>query len=499
MEIGTYIHQNLTSELSGNIVDLCPVGALTSKPYQFKGRPWELKNVESIDLSDGVGSNIRIDTRGNELMRVLPRMNNAINEEWISDKTRHAVVDGSQSQRLDYPLKKDTNWGQISWQKMLSDLTDEISCRDGNEVAFYIDSGSTDLETMSLVKDLAQRIGCPNVFTYSGVHGSIGLDPTFRSDYTCDFTKLEQADVCLLVGVNPRKEAAMLNVRLRRRVLKGELLLASVGLSEHLTYPVAHLGSTSSVLLQILEGRHTFCKVLAVANSPVVLLSAEGNCQLVSAIQQAMSHFLPNASVQVLHGTANGAGALDLGISHLYGFSGHYKLVYVLGGLASANHQLRNVLASAHCVIYQGSHGQNLPNLKYVVPAAASAIEKQGLFVNTEGRVQETKVAVTFAKEDWKILRALISSFNEYGRRSLQEIRGRLISEVVPHVGKMHDSSITSLRSTRTKPMTVRWLNHNLVPAVLNFYQTDSFSSASKVMADCTKMIRENSHNYTRK
>src|SRR4030081_627878 len=268
MEITTYLESALTSELQGNLVDICPVGALTSKPYAFAARPWELGKTQSIDVMDGIGSAIRVDTRGREVMRILPRVNEAVNEEWISDKTRH-VVDGLRTQRLDRPYIRDN--GQL-YRASWSDAFDAIAARtgrsDGRRIG-AIAGGLAAVEEMFALKDLLTRYGSVNL----AVKGGDAFDPNIgRASYIFNpgIAGIEQADALLIVGSNPRKEAAVLNARIRKRWRSGQLKIGLIGAKADLTYAYDYLGAGKDSLSDLAAGKHSFADVLKGAKNPIL-------------------------------------------------------------------------------------------------------------------------------------------------------------------------------------------------------------------------------------
>lgn len=272
MEIGTYVSKAIKSEMSGNLVDLCPVGALTSKPYAFTARPWELKRTESIDVMDGLGSNIKVDTRGNEVMRIVPRLNDDINEEWISDKTRFAS-DGLKNQRLTTPLlKKGNDFVPVSWPDALQAVSEALKGTDPEHVA-AIAGQLSDAESLVALKDLLNKFNSDNLYVESNLDVADGLTD-IRSNYTLNssIAGIEEADVLLLVGTNPRHEAPILNTRIRKSYLHNGLQLGVVGEKGELNYDAEHIGLDASSLDKLLSGEHPFSKTLTNAKKPMLLL-----------------------------------------------------------------------------------------------------------------------------------------------------------------------------------------------------------------------------------
>jgi NADH dehydrogenase (ubiquinone) Fe-S protein 1 len=272
MEIGTYVAQSISSEMSGNIIDLCPVGALTSKPYAFTTRPWELKKTESIDVLDAVGSNIRVDSRGPEIMRILPRLNDDINEEWISDKARF-TYDGLRRQRLDTPLAKQGNeFVPISWPDALNKIANALRNAEGDEIQ-GVAGQLADAESLVCLKDLVNKFDSDNLIIESLKTIPSGLSD-FRSNYTFNRTiaGLEDADVLLLVGTNPRHEAPIINTRIRKSFLHNGLEIGLVGEKGNLNYKFDHVGTKSTDIEKILDGSHPFSKTFLKAKRPMIIL-----------------------------------------------------------------------------------------------------------------------------------------------------------------------------------------------------------------------------------
>lgn len=274
MQIGTYVEKTVSSEMSGNIIDLCPVGALTSKPYAFTARPWELKKTESIDVLDAVGSNIRVDSRGAEVMRILPRINDDINEEWISDKTRFAY-DGLRTQRLTKPLiKVNGAFVPATWPEALEKIADAMSKVNGSEMS-AVSGQLTDAESLVVIKDLFNKLDSENLFL-EGAHGiPAGLNDV-KSNFTliASINGLEDADVLLLVGTNPRHEAPIINTRIRKAYLRNNLDIGLIGELPSLNYNVEHIGENLSDLDSLISGKHPFSKKLSEAKKPLILLGS---------------------------------------------------------------------------------------------------------------------------------------------------------------------------------------------------------------------------------
>ncbi len=277
MEIGTYIERALTSELSANIIDLCPVGALTSKPYAFVARQWELRKTESIDVLDAVASNIRVDSRGSQVLRVLPRLNEDVNEEWISDKTRFAV-DGLARRRLDRPyVRRDGKLVEAEWHEAFAAIAARVKGTPGASIA-AIAGDLADCESMLALKELMSAFGSPHLDCRQD---GAALDPSCRAGYLFNTTiaGIERADACLLIGTNPRREAAIVNARLRKRWLQGGFKIAAIGPEPDLTFPVTTLGADPATLRALVEGGHPWAETLGTAKYPMLILGQGALCR----------------------------------------------------------------------------------------------------------------------------------------------------------------------------------------------------------------------------
>lgn len=420
MQIGTYLEKNLDSELSGNVIDLCPVGALTSKPYAFRARPWELKPVESIDVLDALGSAIRVDARGMEVMRVIPRLNDNVNEEWINDKTRFAC-DGLKTQRLTMPLiRHDDKFLPATWEQALSEIASahERLAPKGDEIK-AIAGHLVDAESLVALKDLFNNLGSENL-TLDQPLGNLppahGID--IRSNYLFNSTILgvEEADAILLVGTNPRHEAAVLNARIRKQWLRSDLEIALVGENFESTFEYSHLGADATALKSALAG--PFSKKLLAANRPMIVLgSAIAEHPDGKAMFEMVGTFIDKNASKFLTPEWNGYNVLQRAASRSAAYDVGFvppspetakttpKMVWLLG----ADEITEADIPKGAFVIYQGHHGDTGAQYADVVLPGAAYTEKSGTYVNTEGRVQFTRAATStpgVAREDWKIVRA---------------------------------------------------------------------------------------------
>ncbi|XP_028784759.1 NADH dehydrogenase [ubiquinone] iron-sulfur protein 1, mitochondrial isoform X2 [Neltuma alba] len=462
-EIGTYVEKLMTSELSGNVIDICPVGALTSKPFAFKARNWELKGTETIDVTDAVGSNIRIDSRGPEVMRIVPRLNEDINEEWISDKTRFCY-DGLKRQRLNDPMIRgpDGRFKAVSWRDALA-VVAEIAQQIRPEEIVGIAGRLSDAESMMALKDLINRMGSDNVWCEG-----IGVDTNadLRSGYLMNtgIAGLEKADVFLLVGTQPRVEAAMVNARIRKTVKATQAKVGYIGPPTDFNYDHKHLGTGPQTLIEIAEGRHPFSKTLSNAKNPCIVVGGgvferkdkDAVFAAVEAIAKNGNVVRPDwngLNVLLLH--AAQAAALDLGlVPRSEKCLESAKFVYLMG---ADDVNLEQIPKDAF-VVYQGHHGdKGVYRANVILPASAFS-EKEGTYENTEGCVQQTLPAVPTvgdARDDWKIIRAMSEVAGlRLPYDSISAIRAR-IKTVAPNLVHMDEREPAAF-SSLLNPMSLR-------------------------------------------
>ncbi|XP_065338724.1 NADH-ubiquinone oxidoreductase 75 kDa subunit, mitochondrial [Cloeon dipterum] len=509
MQIGTYVEKMFLSELSGNIIDLCPVGALTSKPYSFTARPWETRKTDSVDVLDALGSNIVVSTRTGEVLRILPRLNEDINEEWLSDKSRFAC-DGLKRQRLVTPMLKNSKGELVSveWEDALISVAKALKSAPGDKIA-AIAGGLVDAEALISLKDLLNRLGSESLNTEETfpLDGS-GTD--LRSNYLLNdkIAGIEEADLVLLVGSNPRYEAPLLNSRLRKGYLHHELDIAVVGPKIDLNYEYELLGDSGDVLKQLASGQHPFSKKLAAAKRPMLILGSEqlkreDGAAILSLCQQIAHSASSGAPAEwkvlnILQRVASQVAALDLGYTPGVAKirANPPKVLFLLG--ADEGTITRADLPKDAFIIYQGHHGDAGASIADAVLPGAAYTEKQATYVNTEGRAQETLVAVTapgMAREDWKIIRALseiVGARLPYD--NLDEIRNRL-EEVSPNLvryGEAEGANFVAQARELSKlvkggvsstPLDVR------LKKLEDFFMTDSISRASPTMAKCVQAV----------
>ena len=502
MEITTWVERALGSEISGNVIDLCPVGALNSKPYEYRARTWELRKTESIDVTDAVGCNIRVDARGSEVMRILPRLNENVNEEWISDKARFSV-DGLKRRRLDVPMVRHAaKLHPAGWNEAFSAIRTRLAGVAPEKVAFIL-GDLVDCETMVLVRELAERLGTPHVDCRQDC---AALDASSRAGYLFNTTiaGIDKADACLLVGTNPRWEAPIVNTRLRKRWRAGGFKIGRIGAVHPLTYPVEELGAGPETLAALARGELAFADVLRQAQNPMLILGmgalarpdgaavlnlAAGLVQDLGLIKDGWNGF------NVLHTAAARVGGLDLGLVPGQGGrdvagildgarSGEIEVVFLIGADEVDTGRLGDAF-----VIYQGHHGDRGAHAADVILPGATYTEKNASWVNTEGRLQRGKLAVFppgEAKEDWKILRALSEALNrKVPLDTLSQVRARMAELAAPlnAIDRVEPAAWGEFGASG--PLE----RHAFTSPIGDFYLTNPISRASTVMAECSRLF----------
>lgn len=507
-EITTYLESAMTSELQGNVIDLCPVGALTSKPYAFKARPWELTKTEGVDVMDAVGSAIRIDTRGREVMRIMPRLNEAVNEEWISDKTRF-IWDGLGSQRLDKPFIREA--GKLrpaSWQEAFGLIAKRVKANSPKHVG-AIAGDLASVEDMYALKGLMQAIGSPN---FDCRQDSTVLHPRDgRASYLFNSTieGIEDADALLIIGSNPRHEAAILNARIRKRWRMGEFPIAVIGEQKDLAYDYDYLGAGPDSLNELSTGKSAFLKTMKNAERPMIIIGQGALTREDSAgILGAIAKLAVDTGViaenwngfNILHTAASRVGGLDIGfVPEDGGLNTRQMLASASKGelltmfLAGADEIDLEALGSSF-VVYVGTHGDKAAHRADVILPSATYTEKSGTYVNTEGRVQYTPRAAFppgDAREDWAIYRALSDVL---GRKlpfdSLEQLRAKLYGEF-KYMAAIDEISLNeSGQIEKLIKKTSAIKSDAFIGPVSDFYLTNPIARASKVMAECSQLAK---------
>ena len=508
MEITTYLERGMFSNLSGNVVDLCPVGALTSKPYAFVARPWELTKTPSIDVMDAVGSAIRVDARGREVLRILPRENEAINEEWISDKARH-VWDGLRTQRIDRPyVRRDGKLEPTSWDEAFRLIAGKLKGLDGKRLG-AIAGDLAACEEMFALKLLAERLGSPNIDCRQD---GAKLDPTLgRATYVFNSTieGIDRADAFLVVGTNPRREAPVLNARILKRIRQSQARppVGLIGEEADLTYAYDYLGAGPETLAKVADGSHSFLKKLEGAERPILMVGqaalarTDGAAVLALAAKAAMTMgaIKPGWNgFNILHHAAARVGGLDIGFVPDDGgldvegmldaaSAGKLDVVYLLGADEIDMERLGNAF-----VIYQGSHGEQGAHRADVILPGAAYTEKSAIYVNTEGRPQMTARAVFppgEAREDWKIIRALSGVLGKpLPFDSATELRAKLF-EAHPHLALLdlvEPADSAAVERLAQKP--ARADKERFGHAIDDYYLTNPIARASAIMANLSAL-----------
>lgn len=509
MQVGTYVEKMFLSELSGNVIDLCPVGALTNKPFAFTARPWETRKTESVDVLDALGSNIVVSTRTGEVLRILPRLNEDINEEWLSDKSRFAC-DGLKRQRLVAPMIKNEN-GELEtaeWEDALV-AVGKAMLRAGDQTA-AVAGGLADAESLVALKDLLNRIGGEALCTeHTFPQDGSGTD--LRSSYLLNnkIAGIEDADLILLIGTNPRFEAPLLNARIRKTYIHKECDVALLGPKVDLTYDYEHLGDDTATLKKLASGQHPFNKKLSAAKNPMIILGGQqfgrqDAAAILAAVQQ-LSHSLTTALnnkewkvLNILQQVASQVAALDIGykpgVSEIR--ENPPKCLFLLG--ADEGTITRADLPKDCFVVYIGHHGDQGASMADAVLPGATYTEKQGTYVNTEGRAQQTLQAISspgMARVDWKILRALSEVIGKpLPYDDLNAIRQRL-TEVSPNLtryGSAEDANYFAQATELSKSVKSQLASTPLdvkLKELQDFFMTDAISRASPTMAKCVQAV----------
>nr|MBX2834168.1 molybdopterin-dependent oxidoreductase [Micavibrio sp.] len=498
-EIGTFIDQLVQTELSGNLIDICPVGALTSKPYAFKARSWELRKTETVDVIDAVGSNIRMDVKGREVMRVLPRLNEEVNEEWISDITRFSY-DGLARGRLDRPWIKDADSGKLkeaSWDEAFALIAEKLAPLKGDEIAGLV-GDLVEVESIVAFKDLLGKLGSPNMDCRTD---GARFDVSKRAGYLFNSTiaGIDEADAIMIIGCNPRREATMINARIRKAQYERQVPVGLVGEEADLTYPYTYVGSDLAALEKMVKDHKKSMK----AEKPMWIIgsgvfeSADGE-----AIHNRLYELAQDLGIvkdgwngfNVLHRAASRVGALEAGFVPQDGGKdfteilvgtrdGSIKALYMIG---ADEFEARSQVGWQCFTIYQGHHGDaGAARADVVLPGCAYS-EKDGLYINTEGRVQYARRAASppgEAKEDWKILRALSEKLGQTLPYDTQvQLYERMMSEF-PHFGygDQIKASEWSAFGTKGKLGKVEFTS-----PTFDYFRANAITRASSTMLKCS-------------
>ena len=483
MEITTFLENTIESEMSGNVIDLCPVGALTSKPYSYEARPWELNKVETIDVMDAVGSNIRMDSKGWEVKRVLPRINDEINEEWISDKTRYAC-DGLLNNRIDAPyIKKDGKFKEVSWKEALSFINQNLENKKtfGGLVGQFVD-----LETSYAFKKLFKNVFNSELVDFRQKDILFDTSNTFNFKFNTTISKIDEADFILLVGANPRLEATIISSRIRKAVKSG-CKVFSIGDPGDQHYKFKVIGNNISILDDLVFGNISESKLLKEAKNPVIIigesvLKSEISKNVISSVQTLLKDINKLDSFNILHQSASNVGSLILGLQ-----TENLQKVYDADVLYLLNADEVNIdKKNNQFIIYQGSHGGENSKIADVILPGAAYSEKNGSFVNLEGRVQRSYKASYppgFAKEDFEIFNDIAKSKgSNHGYSSFENLREEMISEhkSLGIYDEIQPSDIENLKIERHIKK-----DHLIEINNVDYYQTNIVARSSQTMNEC--------------
>tara|TARA_B100001059_G_scaffold99219_1_gene98844 strand:+ start:4775 stop:6826 length:2052 start_codon:yes stop_codon:yes gene_type:complete len=501
MQITTYLEKSMESELSANVIDLCPVGALTSKPYAFEARPWELKKTESVDVLDAVGSNIRVDTYNWEVKRILPRLNNDINEEWISDKTRYSC-DGLLKQRLDVPyVKKENKLQKSNWDEALDLLIKKIKEVQPNEIAGHV-GDMINMENALGFKKLFNLLKSNNL-EFREKKFYINSSEKINYIFNSSINGIEQSDLILLIGTNPRHEASMLNARIRKSFVQKKVPIFSIGDPGDLTYEYKIISDKTDEVKKIINNESELSKKILSAKNPIIIIG-ESVLELESGkyIFEEIKNFLIQNNkiskewnpLNILIQNASTVGLLDLKIipdqkENNFTFFNNlenkkFKLLYLLG---SDNLDFKK---DNEFVVYQGSHGDRGAEIADIVLPSATYTEQEGLYENLEGRVQECKKAsypIGEALEDWKIFNRIIKKMGLNDTTNFDQLRKEVLNSI-PNFSELNELP-KNLESTNSK-IESNFVSEKIIIRELDYYFTNSISRSSKTMSEC-RQIRQ--------
>ena len=491
MQITTYLEKAMESELSANVIDLCPVGALTSKPYVFEARPWELKKTETIDVMDAVGSNIRVDTYGWEVKRVLPRINEEINEEWISDKTRYAC-DGLKNQRLDIAyFKKKNKFEKISWNESYQKIFDKISNTSSEKIA-GITGDMTNMESLFAIKEFFEKtIKSKNLDSRSE---NYYVNSSNRSNYIFNskIAGIEETDLIILVGTNPRYEATILNSRIRKAYLNNNIDIFSIGDVGELTYPYVVIDNSTKVINEIINNEHILSDLIKKSQKPMIILG-QSLLKMKSAsyvFEELKKYLLTNNkindewnSLNILSNNASTVGAYDLELlsskngknDTLEKIKKNEFDVIFLFGQENLKFKKKNEF-----IIYIGSHGDRGAEMADVILPSAAYTEQDGYFTNLEGKLQKAYKASYppgEAKEEWQIINELAASIK---RKNLYINKEELVNSMINYLNLHKDKNFDI--------PTYEFINESIHVDDLDYYHSNSIARASKTMNECKNL-----------
>ena len=490
MEISTFLEKTVESEMSGNVIDLCPVGALTSKPYSYEARPWELNKVETIDVMDAVGSNIRVDTKGWEVKRVLPRINEEINEEWISDKTRYAC-DGLLNNRIDTPyIKNKGKYQAVSWNEAIKFINQ--NSKDKKDYGGLIGQ-LVDLETSYAFKELFKNLYNSKLVDFRQKDILFDTSEEFNFTFNTSINKIDQCDFILLIGCNPRLEATIVNYRIRKAVNSG-CKVYSIGDPGEQNYNYKIIGNNISLLDDLIHDKILESSVLKDAINPAIIIGESAlksniSNYIISSVKTLLNKINKLNGFNILHQSASNVGSLKLGLQ-----TKNLKKVYNSEFLYLLNSDEVSINKKENqFIIYQGSHGGENSTIADVILPSSSYVEKNGSFVNLEGRVQKSYKASYppgFAKDDWEIFINIAESNNtDLGFKNFDDLRKKMLDEY-PSLGeynKLPDLNCNNLEVDNQKKK-----DFQLMVNQIDYYQTNIIARSSKTMHDCKNIKTKN-------
>ena len=492
MQITTYLEQSMQSELSANVIDLCPVGALTSKPYVFEARPWELKKTESIDVMDAVGSNIRIDTYGWEVKRVLPLINEDINEEWISDKTRYAC-DGLLNQRLDTPyIKYNGKFEKASWSEVFKIIKSRIENTSKEKIGGFV-GDLTNMETSFIFREFFDRTIESDYYDFRTTDRFI--DDSLRENYifNSSINGIEESDLIFLVGTNPRYEATILNARIRKSFVNNKTKVISLNDVGDLTYPYQALDGHTHTLKSILENNHEISETLKSSKRPIIIIGESFfNLKSSKTIFYLIKEYINNNfkfeeewhPLNILSSDASTVGNIDLGVfNNKSGYNitldklqkNEFELIFLIG------QDNLNINKKNEFIIYQGSHGDKGAEIADIILPGAAYTEQTAHYTNLEGKIQKAYKASYppgEAKEDWQIINEIAESLNN---RKLFNDKDELISSMINFINLKNNNS----QNKKINLENINFENEKLKIEFKDYYFSNVVARASKTMVDC--------------
>ncbi len=492
MQITTYLEQSMQSELSANVIDLCPVGALTSKPYVFEARPWELKKTESIDVMDAVGSNIRIDTYGWEVKRVLPLINEDINEEWISDKTRYAC-DGLLNQRLDTPyIKYNGKFEKASWSEVFKIIKSRIENTPKNKIGGFV-GDLTNMETSFIFKEFFDRTIESDYYDFRTSNRFIDDDERENYIFNSSINGIEQSDLIFLIGTNPRYEATILNARIRKSFVNNNTKVISLNDIGNLTYPYESLDGQTKTLKDILENKHELSNILKSSKKPMIIIGESFfNLKSSKNIFYLIKDYLKSNfkfdnewnPLNILSTDASTVGNIDLGVfNNKLGNNitleklqnNELELLFLIG------QDNLNINKKNEFIIYIGSHGDRGAEVADIILPGAAYTEQTAHYTNLEGKIQKAYKASYppgEAKEDWQIINELAETMNN---RKLFNDKDELISSMINFVNLKNKNSVSETKNLDKD----NFEDEILKIEIKDYYFSNVVARASKTMIDC--------------